>query len=57
MKRSPDVLMVGDGIIVCSIAYDLRKQGVEVIVPEKGDIGTQASSAAAALLAPNCGCV
>ena len=47
MKRSAEVLIVGGGIIGCSIAYFLRKQGVEVIVLEKGDIGAQASSAAA----------
>src|SRR5260370_3066960 len=52
MKYSTDVLIVGGGIIGCSIAYFLRKQGVEVIVLEKGDIGNQASSAAAGLLAP-----
>src|SRR5258706_3639954 len=52
MKRSADVLIVGGGIIGCAIAYFLRKQGVEVIVLERGDIGTQASSAAAGLLAP-----
>ena len=52
MKYSADVLIVGGGIIGCSIAYFLRKQGVEVIVLEKGDIGNQASSAAAGLLAP-----
>ena len=52
MQRSAEVLIVGGGIIGCSIAYFLRKQGVEVIVLEKGDIGAQASSAAAGLLAP-----
>src|SRR5438270_7259308 len=52
MKHSAEVLIVGGGIIGCSIAYFLRKQGVEVIVLERGDIGTQASSAAAGLLAP-----
>src|SRR5258708_27045018 len=52
MKCSADVLIVGGGIIGCSIAYFLRKQGVEVIVLEKGNIGAQASSAAAGLLAP-----
>src|SRR6266571_4343638 len=52
VKGSADVLIVGGGIIGCSIAYFLRKQGVEVIVLEKGDIGNQASSAAAGLLAP-----
>lgn len=52
MKCSADVLIVGGGIIGCSIAYFLRKHGVEVIALEKGDIGKQASSAAAGLLAP-----
>ncbi len=52
MKCAADVLIVGGGIIGCSIAYFLRKHGVEVIVLEKGDIGNQASSAAAGLLAP-----
>lgn len=52
MKHSADVLIVGGGIIGCSIAYFLRKQGVEVIVLEKDKIGAQASSAAAGLLAP-----
>lgn len=52
MKCSADVLIVGGGIIGCSIAYFLRKQGAEVIVLEKGNIGAQASSAAAGLLAP-----
>ncbi len=52
MKHAADVLIVGGGVIGCSIAYFLRKQGVGVIVLEKGDIGAQASSAAAGLLAP-----
>src|SRR5258708_5778190 len=52
VKCSADVLIVGGGIIGCSIAYFLRKHGVEVIVLERGDIGTQASSAAAGLLTP-----
>ena len=52
MKHTADVLIVGGGIIGCSIAYFLRKRGVEVIVLERGDIGAQASSAAAGLLAP-----
>jgi glycine oxidase len=52
MKHSADVLIVGGGIIGCSIAYFLRKHEIEVIVLEKDEIGNQASSAAAGLLAP-----
>jgi glycine oxidase len=49
---STDVLIAGGGVIGCSIAYYLRKAGVEVLVLERGEIGAQASSAAAGLLAP-----
>lgn len=52
MNNSADVLIIGGGIIGCSIAYFLRKQGIDVIILEKGEIGAQASSAAAGLLAP-----
>lgn len=52
MKATTDVVIVGGGVIGCAIAYYLRKSGVDVIVLEKGEIGTQASSAAAGLLAP-----
>ena len=52
MEATTDVVIVGGGVIGCAIAYYLRKSGVDVIVLEKGEIGTQASSAAAGLLAP-----
>lgn len=52
MEQPMRVLIVGGGVIGCSIAYFLRKRNVNVIVVEKGDIGAQASGAAAGLLAP-----
>ena len=52
MQSTKDVVIIGGGIIGCAIAYYLRKSGVEVTVVEKGDIGAEASSAAAGLLAP-----
>ncbi len=39
-------------MIGCAIAYFLRKRGIGVTVLERGEIGAQASSAAAGLLAP-----
>ncbi len=51
-EASTDVIIIGGGVIGCSIAYHLRKVGVEVMVFEQGEIGAQASSAAAGLLAP-----
>ena len=49
---SPDVLIVGGGVIGCSIAYYLACEGVRVTVLEKGEIGNEASCAAAGMLAP-----
>lgn len=50
MKKSYDVIIVGAGIIGCSIAYQLSKQGQNVLVLEKDKIASQASSAAAGML-------
>ena len=52
MKTSTDVVIIGGGIMGCAIAYYLRKSDVDVIVLDQGEIGAQASSAAAGLLAP-----
>src|SRR6266700_522011 len=52
MSSSTNVVIVGGGIIGCAIAYFLRKRGIGVTVLERGEIGAQASSAAAGLLAP-----
>ncbi|HET7873943.1 MAG TPA: glycine oxidase ThiO [Methylomirabilota bacterium] len=46
------VLIVGGGIIGCSIAYELAKAGARVTVLERTNPGAEASSAAAGLLAP-----
>jgi len=52
MKHSANVLIIGGGIIGCSIAYHLCKLNITVTVLDQGEIGAQASSAAAGLLAP-----
>jgi glycine oxidase len=54
MESTPatDVVIIGSGIIGCAIAYYLQKSGVDVHVLDSGEIGAQASSAAAGLLAP-----
>ncbi len=53
IKQSTDVAIIGAGVSGCSIAYHLRKAGVEVCVFERAEIAAEASSAAAGLLAPN----
>lgn len=52
MKHTTDVLVVGGGVIGCSIAYSLSKLGVDCLVVDRGEMGAQASKAAAGLLAP-----
>lgn len=46
------VVVVGGGVIGCSIAFHLQKAGTSVILLERGDIGGEASSAAAGMLIP-----
>lgn len=52
MNSKPDVLILGGGVIGCSIAYYLSKAGASVTVVERGDIGGATSGAAAGILAP-----
>ncbi|MEO6890343.1 MAG: FAD-dependent oxidoreductase, partial [Ktedonobacteraceae bacterium] len=52
MPRTTDVLIVGGGVIGCAIAYYLCQAGAEVILLDQGEVGAEASSAAAGLLAP-----
>ncbi len=51
-KRSTDVLVIGGGAIGCAIADFLRKMQRDVTLLERGEIGGEASGAAAGLLAP-----
>ena len=52
MHSSTDVVIIGGGVIGSAIAYFLRKLGRDVVVLERGELGAEASSAAAGLLAP-----
>ena len=52
VKTTTDIAIIGAGVIGCSIAYHLCKVGQEVAVFERGEIGGEASGAAAGLLAP-----
>ncbi|GAC1397277.1 MAG: glycine oxidase ThiO [Ktedonobacteraceae bacterium] len=49
MQRTTDVVVIGGGVIGCAIAYYLSKQGVDVTLLEQGEIGSQASGAAAGI--------
>lgn len=52
MESVTDVVVIGGGAIGCALAYYLRKAQFDVVVLERGEIGCQASGAAAGLLAP-----
>jgi glycine oxidase len=47
-----DVLVVGGGVIGCSIAWRLAQSGIKVTVIERGQVGCEASRAAAGMLSP-----
>jgi glycine oxidase len=49
--KSWDVIIVGGGIIGLSLAISLRKQGLRVLIVERGEPGREASHAAAGMLA------
>ncbi len=46
-----DVIVIGGGIIGLSLAIALRKQGLRVLIVERGEPGREASHAAAGMLA------
>ena len=48
----PDVIVVGGGLMGCSVAYRLAKDGAQVLVLERSIPGAEASSAAAGILGP-----
>jgi glycine oxidase len=52
LNQETDVVIIGGGVTGCSIAYQLSKAGVQVVVLERAEIAAEASSAAAGLLAP-----
>jgi glycine oxidase len=53
--KSSDVIIIGAGIIGLSLAIELRKKSVHVLLVERGEPGREASYAAAGMLAANGG--
>src|SRR5215469_1364968 len=49
--KSSDAIIIGAGIIGLSLAIELRKRGLRVLILERGEPGREASYAAAGMLA------
>lgn len=43
MANTADVVIIGGGVMGCSLAYNLARKGVKAVVVEKADIGGEAS--------------
>lgn len=52
MTKSADVVIVGGGVVGCALARELAGRGASVTVVERAEPGSEASGAAAGLLAP-----
>jgi glycine oxidase len=52
MSDSPDILILGGGVIGLTTAYFLAKEGVQVALLDRGDLGQEASWAGAGILPP-----
>jgi glycine oxidase len=50
--QAADVVIIGGGVIGSAIAYNLRRANVDVLVVERAEVASEASSAAAGLLSP-----
>ena len=53
--KSWDVIVLGCGVIGASLAREIHKSGATVLVIERGELGREASHAAAGMLAPHGG--
>jgi glycine oxidase len=49
---SPDVIVVGGGIIGCTLGYELQRRDISAMILEQGSIGREASWASAGILGP-----
>src|SRR5207247_335717 len=52
MTRTPDIVVVGAGIVGCAVAYELARRGASVQVVEERATGMGATHASAGILAP-----
>lgn len=53
MNRKADVIVVGGGVVGVSAAYFAASAGADVLIIEKGEIGSGATTASAGLIVPD----
>ena len=53
MSKTPDVVIIGGGVIGCSIAYRLAQDGIPALLLEKGSLGSGASGRCGAMIWSN----
>src|SRR3977135_1644904 len=52
MGRPSDIIVVGAGIVGCSVAYELARRGASVDIVDDRPVGMGATQASAGVLAP-----
>jgi glycine oxidase len=52
MTRSCDAVVVGGGVVGCAVAFELAREGLAVLLLERGELAGEASGAAAGMLLP-----
>jgi glycine oxidase len=54
--RTADAVVVGGGVIGCAVARELARRGARTVVLERGEVGAEATAAAAGMVAPQAEC-
>lgn len=49
---SPEIAIIGGGIIGCALAYDLATRGVKILLVDRQQLGREASGASAGIISP-----
>src|SRR2546423_13668928 len=52
MAGPPDIIVIGAGIVGCSVAYELARRGASVDIVDDRPVGMGATQASAGVLAP-----
>src|SRR5215470_848841 len=47
-----DVVVIGGGLIGCALGRELARRGAHTVIVERGELGAEASRAAAGMVAP-----